>query len=661
MGKQKHLRAFSFENEYGNLNAMKGNKWNSLLKTYKEDYETALQPVQFMADEFTAELQSQPSHTKPSLVGQVLYEMHGFQTLVWQMANQQEKHIAGDIDIEDSNVWAVEDNSNGAEQYTVKLYDKGKEKWSYTKGVGPFVATVGSRCYCIELENFLWLRRVISVNKLTGKDRRVELDIEDPQWNCQLVKGSNECLFLVANNAGLQRCWYRQQNGSFKELTGFDAFVPVGYLSTKATSPCFFGRPKGSQTYKPVNCSGQFPSFQSRTPEWLDPNRHLLCTRSKGKRTVWDTIKGKPVLSCVGNLDVDPLGSWRGTSSQITVQEPGSYRQDLEAYLEKTTLCPYAKSKYTTVKSKDGTPVPLLLVSNCKPKHLLCIVYGAYGVPTRFNTDRWKPLLDRGWAVSFALIRGGGDDSDEWADEGRRGKKLHSIEDFEACIRAARRYYHLPASQTVIYGRSAGGYTVGATLSRNATGKLFQGVYTEVPYVDVLNTTSNPALPLTQLEYNEFGNPNRLENAQALLTLSPMDTLPEEGAPRIFVLSRTALQDKEVYAYESVKWITKLRDLQDKTDAPKLLAFEEKEGHFASEATGIQQRANDMSLFHSWCIQNKKSHEGIYPMANTRRNNVTMRKRRNNTTARKNNVVGGKRRKASTRKTRKGRKGSRRH
>ena len=179
--------------------------------------------------------------------------------------------------------------------------------------------------------------------------------------------------------------------------------------------------------------------------------------------------------------------------------------------------------------------------------------------------------------------------------------------------------------------------------------------------MDVFNTTSNPVLPLTKLEYDEFGNPNRLENAQALLHLSPIDILPKSGAPRIFVLSRTALQDKEVYAYESVKWITKLRELEkgSKDRKPKLLAFEEKEGHFAPEATGGSERANDMAILHSWVNPSLKSHEGIYTMANTRRNNMTarknnvaMRKRRNNMTARKNNVaMGGKRRRSSTRKS----------
>ncbi len=650
MKKIKNIGPFAFQNEYGWMEAMSGKQWNDLMKTYKEDYNKYLKPVSSLATQFQSELMSQPSYTTPPRLDDIVYEMHGFQSLVWQVKNKEEKHSAADIDVDGSNVWAVEDRSDGAEQYTLCLYENGKEKWSYTKGVGPFVAVLGSRCYAIELENYLWLRRLVSVNKQTGLDKKVELDIKDPGWNLQLVKGVNGCLFIVANNAGAQRCWYRTKSGTCKELTGFEAFVPVGFTCDR--SPSFFGRKPNSSVYEPVNCKVTVPSNQ--TPEFFDPSTGLLCTRSKGKRMLWKD--GKHILTVVANIDIDTLGSWKGGEASITVQEPGSYRQDIHSYLLKETLCPYAKAVHLFAKSKDGTSVPLVLVSSCKPKHLLCIVYGAYGVPTRLNTDRWKPLLDRGWGLCFALVRGGGDDDDAWAEAGRRDQKIKSIEDFEACIRVAQKKCRVSAKQTLLYGRSAGGYTVGTTLSRNPFGSLFQGVYTEVPYVDVLNTTSNPDLPLTQLEYDEFGNPHRLVNAQALLSLSPIDTLPPTGAPSIFVLSRTALQDKEVYAYESVKWITRLAK---GSQAPKLLAVEEKEGHFASYTTGTQQRAQDMAIFFSWFQTNKKSHGRIYPMANTRRNNmrkrrnnVSMRKRRNNVSMRKrrNNVsMGGKRRRSTTR------------
>ena len=650
--KGKNLETYGFQNEYGWMEEMKGAKWKQLLQTYKEDYTTHLKKAKTLSDQFEQELQLQPSYTKPVSLGSYEYEMRGFQTVAWRKKGSEKEHFAGDLDIDGEWIWTAEDKSNGAEQFHVCCYKKGASVWHLKKSVGPFVATVGKRCYAIELENFLWHRRVISVDAETGKDLQVELEMDDPRWNLQLIKGANECLFFVANNAGAQRCWYRTAEGAVKELKGFTAFVPVGFHNKK---PCFFGRKEGSDSYSSVNCTVKLGNEE--TPEYFDPNSQLLITKEKGKRTV--SINSKTVVTVTANVDVDTLPSWRqGGKAQITVAQPGSYRQTLEDFLQQK-LCPYAKLQYQTVKSKDGTIVPYLLVSSCKPNNLLCIVYGAYGVPTRMNTDRWKPLLDRGWGLCFALVRGGGDHTDAWAEAARRDGKIKSIEDYEACIQAAQSKFHVKPSQTFLYGRSAGGYTVGSTLSRNSDGSLFAGVYTEVPYVDVLNTTSNPKLPLTRLEYNEFGDPYRIQNAIALVKLSPMDSLPATGAPNVFVLTRTAENDKEVYAYESVKWITKLRDLQGSKGKPKLLALEENEGHFSTEKTGVRQRADDMALLHFW-LTHKKSHQGIYNMANTRRNrrntrknNVAMRKRRNNVT------MGGKRRRAGTKG--KGRKGTRRH
>ena len=648
MKTKKNLKHFAFQNDLGWMNAMKGQKWNDLLKRYKTEYEAQLSSdsVQQSSKEFASELQAQPSYTQPTHLESVVYEMLGGQALRWRLETDDSDnyHVAADIDVDGTDVWSVEDNSDGSEQYTLRYFDKGLPKWTHSKKVGPFVATVGGRCYCIELKNFLWLHRLVSVDARSGKDRRVELEMKDPRWNLQLVKGANQCLFILANNAGVQRCWYRTRGGLIKEITGYESFVPVGY---EGNDLCFFGRKTGDSGYSAVNWKGKFPSFQTQVPESYSLKDHLLITRNQGKRTVWNTKTGKSILSLVGIIDADTLPSWKGEAPSITVAKPGAYRQTLDAYLKKTTLCPYARETRIFTKSQDGTSVPLVLVNSCKPKHLLCSVYGAYGVPTRMTTDRWKPLLDRGWGVCFALVRGGGDHTDAWAEAARRENKRKSVEDFEACIQAAQREFHIGPSQTFVYGRSAGGYTVGAALARNPTGKLFTGVYTEVPYVDVLNTTSNPDLPLTRLEYNEFGDPHRLPNAQTLLSLSPIDALPPEGAPSIFVLTRTAENDKEVYAYESVKWITRLAK---KTSAPKLLAFTEKGGHFASQRTSNQERAQDMALFHSWLLHHKKSHLGIYQMANTRRNNAATRKRRNNVASRKrrNNVtMGGKRRKAA--------------
>jgi oligopeptidase B len=121
----------------------------------------------------------------------------------------------------------------------------------------------------------------------------------------------------------------------------------------------------------------------------------------------------------------------------------------------------------------------------------------------------------------------------------------------------------------------------------------------EVPYVDVLQTAGNPALPLTPLEYNEFGNPRRrIEDLEALLELSPYQNVPPEGVPGVAVLCRTAAHDMQVYPYEAVKWIQALRGKDStKKEAPKLLYIRSGQGHFTRDDGLFMERAQDFLFF----------------------------------------------------------------
>jgi oligopeptidase B len=230
-----------------------------------------------------------------------------------------------------------------------------------------------------------------------------------------------------------------------------------------------------------------------------------------------------------------------------------------------------------------------------EPKGLIMIGYGAYGLATPFETTRWRPYIESGFAVAFALIRGGGDDTEVWAQKGRLQGKLQGIEDFEACIRAVQRITRVPPKATCIFGRSAGGFLVGATVVRNPAGDLFSTVYTEVPYVDVLQTAANGDLPLTKFEYNEFGDPaHKIADFEFLLRLSPVSGLGAEGAPNIFVACRVGLNDRQVFPYESVKWMDALRGLD--RGQPKLLYFTDGYGHTVHGDEVYTQRAEDFLI-----------------------------------------------------------------
>ena len=159
--------------------------------------------------------------------------------------------------------------------------------------------------------------------------------------------------------------------------------------------------------------------------------------------------------------------------------------------------------------------------------------YGAYGTPTDFNTTRWIPWLDAGWAIALVFVRGGGDSNESWAELGRMSGKLFAVADFEASIKDLQRRTGCGPEHTCIFGRSAGGLLIGNLVSKHPNGELFKCVYAEAPYVDLLKTASNPALPLTEYEYNEFANPRRgPADFEQALRMSPIHTLPAGGGPR---------------------------------------------------------------------------------------------------------------------------------
>jgi oligopeptidase B len=114
-------------------------------------------------------------------------------------------------------------------------------------------------------------------------------------------------------------------------------------------------------------------------------------------------------------------------------------------------------------------------------------------------------------------------------------------------------------------GRSAGGLLMGAVL--NMRPDLFKVAVAGVPFVDVINTMLDPTIPLTVVEYEEWGNPNDPEYYDYMKSYSPYDNVAAVDYPHI--LATAGLNDPRVQYWEPAKWVAKLRTL--KTDRNRLL------------------------------------------------------------------------------------------
>ncbi len=201
--------------------------------------------------------------------------------------------------------------------------------------------------------------------------------------------------------------------------------------------------------------------------------------------------------------------------------------------------------------------------------------YGAYGesLDPGFDADRLS-LLDRGVIIAYAHVRGGGERGARWHDQGRAAHKANSYADFVAVADALVERGYAAANRIIAVGGSAGGLLVAAALNRRP--KRFAAALLQVPFVDVLSTMLDPSLPLTELEYAEWGDPRREADYRAMASWSPYDNLREAAYPA--VLATAGLHDGQVAYWEPAKYIARLRQLSS-NDQPALLKIDLDAGH----------------------------------------------------------------------------------
>jgi oligopeptidase B len=128
--------------------------------------------------------------------------------------------------------------------------------------------------------------------------------------------------------------------------------------------------------------------------------------------------------------------------------------------------------------------------------------------------------------------------------------------------------------RVAIRGGSAGGLLVGACVTIDP--QRFRSAVAEVPFVDVTTTMSDPSLPLTVTEWEEWGDPRAEPYASYIAGYSPYDNTAADDYPALFITA--GLNDPRVSFHEPAKWIAKLRDVRT-NDQPLLMRTELGAGH----------------------------------------------------------------------------------
>ena len=232
------------------------------------------------------------------------------------------------------------------------------------------------------------------------------------------------------------------------------------------------------------------------------------------------------------------------------------------------------------VTTADGARVPVSLVRRRDTPldgsaPALLYGYGAYGncIEPYFSSLRLS-LLDRGFVYGIAHVRGGGEMGRPWYDDGKLERKPNTFGDFVAVAEMLVEERYTSHDRLAIRGGSAGGMLVGAVL--NLRPDLMRAAIAEVPFVDVLNSMLDPNLPLTVIEYEEWGNPEEPEAFETIRSYSPYDNLAAVEYPHMLVTA--GLNDPRVQYWEPAKWVAKLRLLKT-DDRRQLLRTNMDSGH----------------------------------------------------------------------------------
>ncbi|WP_457100553.1 S9 family peptidase [Microbacterium sp. P5_E9] len=231
--------------------------------------------------------------------------------------------------------------------------------------------------------------------------------------------------------------------------------------------------------------------------------------------------------------------------------------------------------------AQDGTQVPISLVwkrsfgeagTSVRPLHLYG--YGSYehSIEPGFSVARLSEL-DRGVIFAVAHVRGGGEMGRQWYEDGKLLHKTNTFTDFVDCARHLVEAGYTAPDRMVAEGGSAGGLLMGAIA--NLAPELFAGILADVPFVDALTSILDPSLPLTVIEWDEWGNPLHDPAVYAYMkAYSPYENVRADVAyPRI--LAVTSLNDTRVLYVEPAKWVARLREV----GADALLRCEMVAGH----------------------------------------------------------------------------------
>ncbi|HLK61763.1 MAG TPA: prolyl oligopeptidase family serine peptidase [Chthonomonadaceae bacterium] len=280
------------------------------------------------------------------------------------------------------------------------------------------------------------------------------------------------------------------------------------------------------------------------------------------------------------------------------------YRYDLASH--KTTLfrapeIPNFKSDdYQTVQvfypSKDGTKIPMFLVHRKEMKReganpTLLYGYGGFGdtqSPGFSSAD--LVLLQQGFVLAFANLRGGGEYGEKWHEAGTKLNKQNVFDDFIAAAEYLIANKYTSPEHLAIQGASNGGLLVGAVINQRPD--LFKVAIPQVGVMDMLRFQKFTGGAFWRSEYGSSDDETQF---RYLYRYSPLHNI-REGVKYPATLITTADHDDRVVPAHSFKYTATLQ-AKSSGNNPILIRIDTNAGHGGSSLAKRIQETVDIDAF----------------------------------------------------------------
>jgi oligopeptidase B len=226
----------------------------------------------------------------------------------------------------------------------------------------------------------------------------------------------------------------------------------------------------------------------------------------------------------------------------------------------------YQKENYIPellwAKAADGVLIPISVIHKNGMKRsegdnpLVLDVFGSYGLKNSpaFNS-REISLLDHGFYLAYALVRGGGELGNKWWVEGKLMNKKNAVTDYITCAEFLIKKGYTAKGMIAAMGAEAGGIVVVAAL--NDRPDLFKTALLINPLVDPVSELLDSTKNTNEKDFLEFGSPKNSEQFQYLYSYSPYDNVKKQDYPSM--LFRTCFNNPNEDNRGPLKMVAKLR------------------------------------------------------------------------------------------------------